>query len=75
MTPVLCHFGERAIEPESEVDCSAVHHPDWVWAVENAGGSAVAFGRCRNCGERCDPEASAIQASLAKAFESASRKE
>lgn len=74
LRPVLVHFGERAFEPDLEVDCIADGHSRWAEAVQNAGGPDAVFGRCRNCGESSDPEAPAIRAWLVQAFESATHK-
>jgi hypothetical protein len=77
MRPTLCHFGETVLPDGNliEVGCNAVFHPDWVEAVKNAGGVGNAFGRCCRCGESADPEASAIRAYLAQAFESRQARE
>jgi hypothetical protein len=73
MSFVLCHSGEHPVDEteDTEVACDAVAHPEWVAAVENAGGPDVAFGRCRNCGELVDPEGESLRGWLVQAFESA----
>lgn len=77
MKAVLCHFGETVVDEttSAEVRCDAVAHPQWVAAVKSADGGVSAFGRCCRCGEIADPEASAIRAYLAQAFELALREE